>query len=47
MFNCLLILVCLVINLEFNISFSWVVENLGGYFARDKYHLFVDADEAT
>ena len=46
-FNGLLILICLLINLEFNISFEWVVEQLGAYFARDQYHLLENADDET
>jgi hypothetical protein len=43
-FNCLLIFVCLIINLEFNASFDWVISNLGGYFGRNNYHLLQDVD---
>ena len=45
LFNCLLILVCLVINLEFNTSIQWIFEQLGGYFPRDQYHLLLEAPE--
>lgn len=44
-FNALLILICLMINIEFNTSFTWVTENLGGYFAKDNYHLLTSATE--
>lgn len=47
LFNCLLILVCLIINLEFNTSIQWIFAQLGGYFPRDQYHLLLDAPEDT
>lgn len=43
LFNSLLIFLCLAINFEFNISFEWVVQQLGGYFGKGEYHLFLNA----
>lgn len=47
LFNALLIFVCLLINLEFNASFEWVIGSIGGYFARDNYHMLIDAPLET